>query len=51
MGQDTAVLGPATTGTYRFSPGKKLRWEVGMFFGLDSASPDQVARLNLEYEF
>ncbi|MEJ2129542.1 MAG: hypothetical protein P8X81_11940 [Woeseiaceae bacterium] len=51
IGQDTAVLGPAMTGTYRFSPGRKLRWEAGMFFGLDDDSPDRVARLNLEYEF
>lgn len=50
-GQDTVVLGPAVTGTWRFSPGRKLRWEAGMFWGLDHTSPDQVARLNLEYEF
>lgn len=51
LGQDTAVLGPALTGLIRTAPGRKLRWEAGVFLPLDSASPDRVARLNFEYEF
>ena len=51
MGQDTVALGPALTGLYRISPGKKLRWDVGVFFGADRESPDQTFKANLEYEF
>jgi len=50
-GQNTSVLGPAFTGIVRFSPGRKLRWEAGLFWALDDESPARVARLNLEYEF
>jgi hypothetical protein len=51
MGQDTTALGPAMTGLYRLSPGKKLRWEAGVFWGLNDESPDQTVKLNLEFEF
>lgn len=51
MGQDTKALGPAVTGLHRLSPGKKIRWEAGVFFGLDSISPDETLKLNFEYEF
>jgi hypothetical protein len=51
MGQDTAVLGPVLTGLIRTAPGRKLRWEAGLFLPLDNASPDRVVRLNFEYEF
>lgn len=51
MGQDTVALGPAITGLGRLSPGKKLRWEAGIFFGLDNQSPDQTIKLTFEFEF
>jgi hypothetical protein len=51
MGQDTTALGPSLTGLRRLSPGKKLRWEAGVFFGLDKKSPDQTIKLGVEYEF
>ena len=51
VGQDTAALGPAFTGLYRLSPGKKLRWNAGVFWGLDDETPDRTYKLNLEYEF
>lgn len=51
VGQDTAVIGPVLTGLYRVSPGKKLRWDLGVFFAANERSPDQVVKLNLEYEF
>ena len=51
VGQDTTALGPAMTGLYRFSPGKKLRWEAGIFWGLNDESPDQTIKLNVEFEF
>lgn len=51
IGQDTVALGPALTGLYRISPGKQLRWQVGVFFGADNESPDQTFKANLELEF
>jgi hypothetical protein len=51
MGQNTAAVGPSLTGTYRAAPGKSLRWEAGVFFALDEKSPDQIFKVNLEYEF
>ena len=51
MGQDTVALGPALTGLRRLSPGKKLRWEAGIFWGVDNDSPDQTLKLGIEYEF
>jgi len=51
MGQDTVALGPAIIGLGRLSPGKKIRWEAGIFFGLDNRSPDQTIKLYFEFEF
>lgn len=51
VGQDTTAIGPAFTGMQRLSPGKQLRWEAGVFFGLDEISADYIVKLNLEYEF
>jgi len=51
LGQDTAALGPALTGLVRLSPGKKLQWEAGVFWGMDNESPDQTIKLNVEFEF
>jgi len=51
MGQDTRALGPSLTGLMRLSPGRKLRWEAGVFYGLDSQSPNQTYKFTLEYEF
>ncbi len=51
MGQGTAALGPALTGLIRTSPGRKFRWEAGIFWALNNESPDQIVKLNLEYEF
>ncbi len=51
VGQDTRALGPAITGLYRVSRGKKLRWELGIFTGLDNKSPDQILKANIEFEF
>ena len=49
---DTAKgLGPVGLGQFRFGAGRKLLWELGVIFGLDSESPDQTYRLMLEYEF
>jgi hypothetical protein len=51
MGQDVVLLGPLLAGVYRLSPGRKLRWDGGIFWGLDEKSPDRVIKLNIEYEF
>lgn len=50
-GEDTFAAGPILTGLYRMGPGRKLRWSIGAFVGLDRISPDNIVRLNLEYEF
>jgi len=36
---------------WRLSPGKKFRWEAGVFWGVDSQSPNQTFKLNFEFEF
>jgi hypothetical protein len=51
MGQDTLAIGPALTGLIRVSQGKKLRWELGIFAGIDNKSPDQTVKANIEFEF
>jgi hypothetical protein len=51
MGQDTIAIGPAVTGLIRPSQGKKLRWELGVFAGVDDDSPDQTIKANIEFEF
>jgi len=51
MGQDTVALGPAIVGLQRLSPGKKLRYELGIFWGLDEQSPDQTVKASIEFEF
>lgn len=50
-GQDTKALGPAFIGKIRLGGRKKLRWEVGVIFGLDSITPEQTYRGMLEFEF
>ena len=50
-GQDTKALGPAFIGKIRLGGRKKLRWEVGVIFGLDRISPEQTYRGMLEFEF
>jgi hypothetical protein len=44
-------IGPVGVGSVRFGAGRKLRWELGVIFAVDSESPDQVWRAMLEYEF
>ncbi len=50
-GQDTIAIGPAFVGSFRLGGRKKLRWETGVIFGLDSISPDITVRGMLEFEF
>ena len=51
VGQDTTALGPAFSGLVRVSRGKKIRWELGMFAGLNERSPDHILKANIEFEF
>lgn len=51
MGQDTIAVGPAIIGLWRPSTGKKLRWELGIFAGIDEQSPDQTVKASIEFEF
>ena len=50
-GQDTKGLGPVLMGDVRFGIKKKLHWEAGAIFGLDSKTPDHTIRLMTEFEF
>ena len=50
-GDSSKGFGPVALGSVRFSGARKLRWELGVIFGLDSESPDQTYRAMLEYEF
>jgi len=50
-GEFNKGIGPVLTGTKRLSPGKKLKWEFGIIWGIDRDSTDQTYRALLEYEF
>ena len=50
-GQSAKALGPVAVGERRFSGRRKLHWELGVIFGLDSESPDQTVRGMLEFAF
>lgn len=50
--QQIHQLGPVITGGFMLGAGlKKLKYELGYLFGLTSASPNGVLKLNLEFEF
>jgi hypothetical protein len=44
-------VGPVALGLVRLGGKRKLRWEGGAIFGLDSKSPDTTLRFLLEFEF
>lgn len=50
-GQNTRGFGPVIMGDIRFAAGKKLHWEAGVIFGLDSKTPDNTLRVLTEFEF
>lgn len=45
------VAGPSLLGAYGLSGRKKIRWELGVFFGLDEDTPSTNVRANMEFEF
>jgi hypothetical protein len=48
--QDYAV-GPAFQGVWRLVPGKQLRWEFGLLFGIGHSTPANSVRSGIEFEF
>ena len=50
VGDDLAAVGPVGTGLLRFGQ-QKLKWELGVLFGVDSITPDKTYRVLFEYEF
>jgi len=51
VGQNTVAFGPTILGLVRIAKGRKLRWEFGVFTGIDKKSPDQIIKANFEFEF
>jgi hypothetical protein len=50
-GEDTRAVGPALAGALRLGPGRGLRWNAAVVFGVDGATADTTAKVNIEYEF
>jgi len=50
-GESTRALGPALIGNVRLGQRRSLRWNAALLFGLDGATADTSAKLNVEYEF
>lgn len=48
--QDWA-MGPALKGIQKITAGKKIQWELGWLFGLDSTTPENSLRMGIEFEF
>ncbi len=51
VAQQTKGLGPVLTGIARLGGMHKLKWEIGVIFGLDDKTADANWKLNLDYEF
>lgn len=50
-GEDSLGAGPTFLGRERLGSMRALKWEAGVIFGLDGATPDYTLRAVLEYEF
>lgn len=50
-GEDTRGIGPAVLGQVRLGGRRRIGWEAGAIFGLDSKSPDTTVRFLLDFEF
>lgn len=50
-GENTRALGPVFLGDIRLGLRRNLHWELGLFAGLDSKTPDTSMRAGIEYEF
>ncbi len=49
--EDTLGIGSVLLGQMRLGFMKKIHWEAGVIFGLDSPTPDQTVRVLFEFEF
>ena len=49
-GDNLAAAGPVGLGMFRVGR-QKLKWELGVLFGVDSVTPDKTCRVLFEYEF
>ena len=49
--ESLTALGPMMSGHYRLAPGKALNWRAGVLFGVDTYSPNNVLKFELDYEF
>jgi len=50
-GEGTRGIGPVAMGLVRLGGKRRLRWEAGAIFGVDSQSPDTTLRFLVEFEF
>ncbi len=50
LGDEANGMGPVLLGSQRFGR-QKLKWELGVIFGLDNETPDQTLRALVELEF
>jgi hypothetical protein len=50
VGDGTHGLGPVLTGTNRFGA-RKLKWELGVIFGISNDTPEHTLRTLVEFEF
>lgn len=44
-------IGPVIGGKYRVAAGKALLWRTGVMFGIDTYTPNNIVKFELEYEF
>ncbi len=51
LAEDTKAFESAIMGIQRFSAGRKLKWEIGAAFPLESDTVDETARVTLEIKF
>lgn len=49
--QDTRALGPVFLGDIPLGQRRNIHWELGLYGGLDSSTPDHSFRAGVEYEF
>ncbi len=50
-GENYQGIGPLLMGREILGPAKRLRWELGAIFAINSDSPDLTIKTSLEYEF
>jgi hypothetical protein len=50
QGDDLSAVGPVGLGMFRIGR-QKLKWELGLLFGVDNMTPDRTCRVLFEYEY